>query len=100
MNRREPVTVTGEVKTNIRCHLRSIAEHIRRVELLVQNDDCCVDIVKQIMAVQQAIQKVNKMVLNHDLYTCANTAVRGKDPDKRERIIEEIWAVFCATGKL
>ena len=98
MNRGE--SVAGEVNTNIRCHLRSIAEHIRRVKLLVEDDDCCVDIVKQIIAVQQAIQKVNEMVLHHYLHSCATAAVRGKDPAKRERIIDEIWAVFCATGKL
>ena len=98
MNSREPGT--GEGTASICCHLRSIAEHIRRVKLLVEDDDCCVDIVKQIIAVQQAILKVNKMVLNHYLHTCAITAVPGKDPDKRERIIEEFWAVLNATSTL
>ena len=86
--------------TNIRCQLRSIAEHIGRVEFFVENGECCVEIVKRIIEVQQAIQKVNGMVLHHYLGTCANTAVRSKDPDRRERIMAEIWAVFCATGKL
>lgn len=98
MNRGE--SVAGEVNTNIRCHLRSIAEHIRRIEFLVEDDDCCVDIVKQIIAVQQALQKENRMVLNHYLQNCAIMAIRGKDPEKRERIIEEIWAVFNATSTL
>jgi DNA-binding FrmR family transcriptional regulator len=80
--------------------LKSIAGHVRGVERMVENGDYCVDIVNQILAVQRALQKVNGMVLDRHLHTCVTTAIRGDDPDERERVIDEIMGVFEATGKL
>ncbi len=92
--------MSGEVATDIHDHLRSIAEQIRRIDHLVENDDCCIDIIVQIIAVQRAMRKLNRMVLNHYLHICAISAVFGPDADERERAIEGIWSVFCATDKM
>jgi DNA-binding FrmR family transcriptional regulator len=67
---------------------------------MVENEEYCVDIVNQILAVQRALQKVNGLVLERHLNTCVTTAIRGDDPDERERVIGEIMGVFEATGKL
>jgi DNA-binding FrmR family transcriptional regulator len=67
---------------------------------MVENGDYCIDIVNQILAVQRALQKVNSMVLDRHLHTCVTTAIRGNEPDERERVIGEIMSVFDATGKL
>lgn len=89
-----------ETTTNILNRLKSIAGHVRGIERMVENGEYCIDIVNQILAVQRALQKVNGLVLNRHLHTCATTAIRGDDPDERERVISEIMGVFEATGKL
>lgn len=80
--------------------LKSIEGHVRGIERMVENGEYCVNIVNQILAVQRALQKVNAMVLDRHLHTCVTTAIRGDDPDERERVISEIMDVFEATGKL
>lgn len=80
--------------------LKSIEGHVRGIERMVENGEYCVDIVNQILAVQRALQKVNSLVLNQHLHTCVTTAIRGDDPDERERVINEIMQVFDAIGKL
>lgn len=80
--------------------LKSIDGHVRGIERMVENGEYCVDIVNQILAVQRALQKVNSLVLNQHLHTCVTTAIRGDDPDERERVINEIMQVFDAIGKL
>lgn len=80
--------------------LKSIEGHVRGIERMVENDDYCIDIVNQILAVERALQKVNSMVLDQHLHTCVTTAIRGDEPDERERVINEIMTVFEATGKL
>lgn len=92
--------MTDEVTTDILNRLKSIAGHVRGIERMVENGEYCIDIVNQILAVQRALQKVNGMVLNRHLHTCVTTAIRGDDPDERERVINEIMGVFDATGKL
>jgi DNA-binding FrmR family transcriptional regulator len=92
--------MTDEVTTDILNRLKSIEGHVRGIERMVENGAYCIDIVNQILAVQRALQKVNGMVLNRHLHTCVTTAIRGDDPDERERVISEIMSVFEAMGKL
>ena len=92
--------MADEVATNILNRLKSIEGHVRGIERMLENGEYCVDIVNQILAVQRALQKVNGLVLDRHLHTCVTTAIRGDDPDERERVIDEIMGVFEATGKL
>ena len=92
--------MANEATTNILNRLKSIEGHVRGIERMVENDDYCIDIVNQILAVERALQKVNSMVLDRHLHTCVTTAIRGDEPDERERVINEIMTVFEVTGKL
>ena len=91
--------MNDETTADILNRLKSIEGHVRGVQRMVENEDYCIDIVNQILAVQRAMQKVNGMVLDRHLHTCVTTAIRGDDPDERERVIEEIVAVFNAKEK-
>jgi DNA-binding FrmR family transcriptional regulator len=92
--------MNNEATTDILNRLKSIEGHVRGVERMVENDEYCIDIVNQILAVQRALQKVNGLVLDRHLHTCVTTAIRGDDPKERERVIDEMMGVFEATGKL
>lgn len=76
--------------------LKSIEGHVRGVAKMVEDDAYCIDIVNQISAIQSALHKVNSRVLDRHLHTCVTTAIRGNDPDERERVINEIMGVFNA----
>ena len=79
--------------------LKSIEGHVRGVAKMVENEAYCIDVVNQINAIQAALQKVSTMVLDRHLHTCVTTAIRGDDPDERERVIGEIMDVFSAKSK-
>jgi len=89
-----------DVKTDVINRLRSIAGHVRGIERMVENDDYCIDIMKQIKAVQNALERTNSLILANHLQTCVTTAIRAEDSGERERVIEEIIQVFDASGKL
>lgn len=91
--------MTDEETTKIINRLKSIEGHVRGVEKMVDDGVYCIDIVNQINAIQAALQKVNALVLDRHLHTCVTTAIRGDDPDERERVIGEIMGVFNAKGK-
>jgi DNA-binding FrmR family transcriptional regulator len=92
--------MSDEATNNVINRLKSVEGHVRGIERMVENGEYCVDIVNQILAVQRALQKVNGLVLERHLHTCVTTAIRGDDPDERERVIGEILDVFETTGKL
>ena len=88
-----------EETTKIVNRLKSVEGHVRGVEKMVEDGAYCIDIVNQINAIQSALQKVSSLVLDRHLHTCVTTAIRGDDPDERERVIDEIVAVFNAKEK-
>ena len=74
--------------------LKNIEGHVRGIERMVENDAYCIDVIRQIQAVQAALNKVSTMVLEGHLNSCLITAVRGDNPDERERVLKEISDVF------
>ncbi|MCZ6680780.1 MAG: metal-sensitive transcriptional regulator [Candidatus Poribacteria bacterium] len=88
------------VTAKILNRLKTIRGHVQGIERMVENDDYCIDVVNQILAVERALKKVNGMVLDRHLRTCVTTAIRGDEPDERERVIREMMTVFNTTAKL
>jgi DNA-binding FrmR family transcriptional regulator len=80
--------------------LRNIEGHIRGIQKMVENDAYCIDLLRQIQAVQAALNKVSTNVLNDHLHSCLITAVRGEDADERERVLKEITEVYEMANKV
>ncbi len=74
--------------------LASAAGHVKGIERMVAEDMYCIDIIKQIQAVQAALNKVNTLILDNHLRTCVTTAIQGDDAEEREAVLEEITSVF------
>jgi len=74
--------------------LKNIEGHVRGIEQMVENGTYCIDVIRQIHAVQAALDKVSGIILEGHLHSCVITAVRGEDPDERERVLTEIADVF------
>lgn len=74
--------------------LQIIEGHVRAVQRMVENDDYCIDVIRQIGAVQSALSKVSQVVLEEHLNHCVATAVRGEDQARREQVLQEIADVF------
>ena len=79
---------------------KSIEGHARGVEKMIEDDAYCVDILKQTLAIQGAIEKVNGLILEDHLQSCVTTAIRGDDSAERERVISELMDVFKGSGHL
>jgi DNA-binding FrmR family transcriptional regulator len=89
-----------EIKRDLSNRLRSVEGHIRGIERMVEGDAYCMDILKQVKAVQQALERVSAIALENHLNTCVATAIRSEDEDEQGRVVREIMDVFKATGKL
>ncbi|HEX9617524.1 MAG TPA: metal-sensitive transcriptional regulator [Anaerolineales bacterium] len=74
--------------------LKTIEGHVRGVERMVEEDAYCIDVIRQIQAIQAALNKVSTQILENHLNSCLIKAVRGDDPDERERVLQELTDVF------
>lgn len=80
--------------------LKTVEGHIRGIERMVEQEVYCIDILRQIQAVQAALNKISTTILEEHLHSCLITAVRGDDPDERERVLKEIADVFETATKV
>ncbi len=74
--------------------LKTVEGHVRGVQRMVEEDAYCIDLIRQIQAIQGALGKVTTMILNDHLNSCLITAVRGEDQAARERVLKEIGEVY------
>jgi DNA-binding FrmR family transcriptional regulator len=74
--------------------LKNVEGHVKGIETMVENGSYCIDVIRQIHAVQAALEKVSGIILENHLHSCLITAVRGENPDERERVLAEIADVF------
>jgi DNA-binding FrmR family transcriptional regulator len=87
-------------KTEALRRIKSIAGHVRGIEKMLQADEYCIDVIKQIQAVQAALNKVTTVLLEGHLHSCVTTAIQGEDVSERERVLKEIAQVFDTATKV
>jgi CsoR family transcriptional regulator, copper-sensing transcriptional repressor len=81
-------------RSQILNRLKSVDGHLRGVIKMVEDDVYCMDVIKQLQAVQSAIGRVNALLLQDHLQSCVTTAIRGDEPAERERVIGELLGLF------
>ncbi|MEN6393788.1 MAG: metal-sensitive transcriptional regulator [Anaerolineaceae bacterium] len=79
--------------------LKNIEGHIRGIERMIEEDAYCIDVIRQIQAVEAALNKVSSMILDEHINSCLITAVRGEDLAERERVLKEIIEIFETANK-
>ncbi len=79
--------------------IKTAEGHLRGIQRMMEDDAYCIDVIRQIQAVQASLSKVTTIILEEHLNSCVTTAIRGEDPDERERVLREITSVFEASSK-
>jgi CsoR family transcriptional regulator, copper-sensing transcriptional repressor len=70
------------------------------VERMVQEEANCTDIIRQIQAVQAALNKVNNLILDDHMHSCVTTAISADNLAERERVLHEVTSVIEMAIKL
>lgn len=80
--------------------LKTIEGHLRGIIRMVEEDAYCIDVIRQIQAVEGALNKVSAQILEGHLNSCVITAIQGQDQSERERVLKEITEVFEMSTKV
>jgi DNA-binding FrmR family transcriptional regulator len=80
--------------------LKIIEGHLKGIGRMVEEDAYCIDVIRQIQAVEAALNKVSALILEGHLNSCVITAVQGEDPAERERVLKEVLEVFETSAKV
>ena len=80
--------------------LKTVEGHLRGVIRMVEEDAYCIDVIRQIQAIEAALNKVSSKILEDHLNSCVITAIQGNDKSERERVLKEITEVFEMSTKV
>ena len=59
--------------------LKTIEGHLRGITRMVEEDAYCIDVIRQIQAVEAALNKVSAQILENHLNSCVTTAIQGNN---------------------
>lgn len=78
--------------------LKIIEGHLKKVTKMVGEDKYCIDILQQSLAVQNALKKVDSLILDQHLQKCVAKAMKnGKG--KKEKSIKELLKIYKFSNK-
>ncbi len=80
--------------------LKTVEGHLGGVIRMVEEDVYCIDVIRQIQAIEAALNKISARILENHLDSCVTTAIRGPDSRERERVLKEITEVFAMSSKV
>jgi len=76
--------------------LSYIEGHLAGIRRMIEQDQYCVDVLKQTYAVRRAIEKLEALLLDGHLHTCVVEGVRdGRD----EQVIGELLELYELASK-
>jgi DNA-binding FrmR family transcriptional regulator len=83
-----------QAKEKILARLRNVEGHLGGIIRMVEDDQYCVDVIKQTKAVQGALGRVNSLLLERHLNHCVGAAIRSEHAHERERVMSELLDIF------
>jgi DNA-binding FrmR family transcriptional regulator len=93
---RHQVPVDTSAKPDILRRIAYIEGHLNGVRRMIEEDQYCVDVLKQTYAVRRAIEKMEKLILEHHLQGCV---VEGIKQGREDEVIGELIDLYEQAGK-
>ena len=86
----------SEAKNEALKRLNYINGHLSGIRKMLEEDKYCVDILKQTYAVRRAIEKMEGILLEGHLQSCA---VEGIKSGREQEIVEELKELYILANK-
>jgi CsoR family transcriptional regulator, copper-sensing transcriptional repressor len=87
----------ADIKKRALHRSRILQGQLRGLERMIENEDYCVDIITQSLAVQKSLRSLNKLLVENHLRTHV-TDMFEEGGDRREAAVAELLTVFELTN--
>jgi DNA-binding FrmR family transcriptional regulator len=82
-------------KQDVLKRLNYIEGHLGGIRKMVEEDQYCIDILRQTYAVRKAIEKLEGLLVDNHLHTCVPEGIAS---GKSDTIIEELVQLYNLAG--
>lgn len=81
-------------------HRTKILEgQMRGVQKMIENEEYCMDILTQSLAIQRSISSLNKLLLENHLRTHVKNGLSSHSSDNQKELINELLKLYELTNK-
>lgn len=85
------LSLEPELKTRLRNRIRTVIGHTQAIEKMIEEDRYCIDILKQIAAVQVSLSKIAHALSESHMTHCVTAAVEhGQAKEKIAELMETL----------
>lgn len=74
-------------------NFKKAQSHIAKIIKMIENDEYCVDIMQQNLAVIGLLRSAQQMIMEGHLNSCFKDAMKTNDEEKQQKMIREILVV-------
>ena len=89
-------TMQDQPKIEALKRLNYIQGHLQGIRKMVQEEQYCVDILKQLYAVRKAVEKMEGVLLDGHLHSCV---IEGIKEGNAEEVIQELEELYSLSNK-
>jgi CsoR family transcriptional regulator, copper-sensing transcriptional repressor len=82
-------------KGDVLKRLQYIEGHLSGIRKMVEEDTCCVDVLRQTYAVRRAIEKLEALILEDRLHECVSESIKEGHEDG---VIAELVQLYTLAG--
>ncbi len=73
---------------------RILQGQMRGLEKMIENEDYCIDILTQSLAIQKSLRSLNKLLLENHLKTHLPKQLQDKDHKTRQKALRELLSLY------
>ena len=81
----------GDHKSKVLHRLLIADGHLKKVIKMVQEDKYCIDVIHQSLAVQAALKKIDRIILDNHMRSCVADAIKK---GKKDEVVTEVMRVM------
>ncbi len=67
---------------------------MRGIQKMIENEDYCMDILTQCLAIQKSIGSLNKLILENHIRTHIKESLRSNKSKDQEKAVEELLGLY------
>ena len=70
---------------------------LKGIEKMIENEDYCMDIITQTLAIQKSLSSLNKLILENHLRTHIAEKMTSADEKKQSEAVQELLSLYELT---
>lgn len=88
----------ADIKRRALHRTKIIQGQLKGIEKMIENEDYCMDIITQTLAIQKSLGSLNKLVVENHLRTHITENLSAASSKQQEQAINELLAVYEITN--